>query len=51
MLEDTKSVQNRMAKEKAGLEDEVKALEKKLHYLETTSEKAHDHIKAILQRS
>ncbi|KAL7274160.1 hypothetical protein RUND412_002941 [Rhizina undulata] len=48
VLEDLKAVQNRLASEKSELESDIKNLEKKFHYLETTFNNAQASLNQIL---
>ena len=49
VAEDMSSIQRRLKKEEAGLKSDVKDLEKKHTYLETTFSNAQDGLNAILK--
>lgn len=50
VLEELPAVQKRLEDEKKSIEGDVKDLEKKFRYLETTFEKAQDNLNQILNR-
>lgn len=50
MLEELSDIQKRLEDEKKSSEGDIKDLEKKFRYLETTYEKAQDNINQILNR-
>lgn len=46
----TTDVKTRQAKEGEAIKDEMKNLEKKLHYLETTYKNSTEHMEALFKR-